>query len=87
MRTPTHARSTEAPASSCSGTLSNTSWPSKGQNDTHVIDAADARPHRSLDLGVPAAAQVAAVIALPSAGRVDRVDVLGGLIHEYRRAA
>jgi putative transposase len=46
-----------------------------------------ARPHRSLDLGVPAPANIAAVTALPSAGRVDRVDVLGGLIHEYRRAA
>jgi hypothetical protein len=46
-----------------------------------------ARPHRSLDLGVPTPAHVAPVTALPSAGRIDRVDVLGGLIHEYRRAA
>ena len=46
-----------------------------------------ARPHRSLDLGVLAPAQVAAVTALPSAGRVERVDVLRGLIHEYRHAA
>jgi hypothetical protein len=46
-----------------------------------------ARPHRSLDLAVPVPAPVAIVTALPSAGRVERVDVLGGLIHEYRRAA
>jgi transposase InsO family protein len=46
-----------------------------------------ARPHRSLDLCVPAPAHGATVTALPGAGRVDRVDVLGGLIHEYCRAA
>jgi hypothetical protein len=46
-----------------------------------------ARPHRSLDLAVPTPAPVASVTALPSAGQVERVDVLGGLIHEYRRAA
>jgi hypothetical protein len=46
-----------------------------------------ARPHRSLDLDVPTPAPVASVTTLPSAGRVERVDVLGGLIHEYRRAA
>jgi putative transposase len=50
-----------------------------------------ARPHRSLDLDVPTPAprpaSVASVTALPSTGRVERVDILGGLIHEYRRAA
>ena len=46
-----------------------------------------ARPHRSLDLDVPTPAPVASVTTLPSAGRVERGDVLGGLIHEYRRAA
>ena len=44
-----------------------------------------ARPHRSLDLQMPT--PIADVTALPRAGRVERVDVLGGLIHEYRRAA
>jgi len=46
-----------------------------------------ARPHRSLDLDVPAPATDASVTTLPTVGRVERVDVLGGLIHEYRRAA
>jgi transposase InsO family protein len=46
-----------------------------------------ARPHRGLDLDVPVPALMPTVTALPAAGRVERVDVLGGLIHEYRRAA
>jgi hypothetical protein len=45
-----------------------------------------ARPHRRLDLDVPAPKAVATVTALPTTGPVERVDVLGGLIHEYRRA-
>jgi len=46
-----------------------------------------ARPHRGLDLDVPAPVPIARVTTLPAAGRVERIDVLGGLIHEYRRAA
>jgi putative transposase len=46
-----------------------------------------ARPHRSLDLQVPTPLPIATVTAMPSPRRVERVDVLGGLIHEYRRAA
>lgn len=45
------------------------------------------RPHRSLDLDVPVPASLATESTLPNAGRVERVDVLGGLIHEYHRAA
>jgi hypothetical protein len=41
------------------------------------------RPHRGIGLDVPVPAPVATVTALP----IERVDVLGGLIHEYRRAA
>jgi hypothetical protein len=46
-----------------------------------------ARPHRSIDLGVPVPAPAATVTTLPAGGRVERIDVPGGLIHEYRRAA
>jgi putative transposase len=46
-----------------------------------------ARPHRGIGLEVPVPAPVATVTALPAGGRVECVDVLGGLIHEYRRAA
>jgi transposase InsO family protein len=45
------------------------------------------RPHRGINLDVPMPAPTATVTALPAAGRIERVDVLGGLIHEYRRAA
>jgi putative transposase len=46
-----------------------------------------ARPHRALNLEVPLPAAEAAPSPGNSAGRVERVDVLGGLVHEYRRAA
>jgi transposase InsO family protein len=46
-----------------------------------------ARPHRGIDLDVPTPAPIATVTTLPVARRIERVDVLGGLIHEYRRAA
>jgi putative transposase len=42
-----------------------------------------ARPHRGLGLEVPAVTDRAP----HSPGPIERVDVLGGLIHEYHRAA
>jgi transposase InsO family protein len=45
-----------------------------------------ARPHRSLDLAVPVPV-AGADRARAAAGAIERIDVLGGLIHEYRRAA
>ena len=45
------------------------------------------RPHRGVDLDMPVAPPLATVTTLPGAAGVERVDVLGGLIHEYRRAA
>jgi putative transposase len=46
------------------------------------------RPHRSLDLQPPRPAPGLTLLE-PVTGRppVQRIDVLGGLIHEYRRAA
>jgi hypothetical protein len=47
-----------------------------------------ARPHRSLDLQPPNATRVLRLVESSTVERpVRRVDVLGGLIHEYRRAA
>ena len=51
-----------------------------------VDDYNTARPHRGLDLDVPAPGTTPAVTA-PGGGSIKRVDVLGGIIHEYRRAA
>jgi putative transposase len=46
-----------------------------------------ARPHRSINLGVPAANGEPAPASLAQIRRIDSVDVLGGLVHEYRHAA
>jgi transposase InsO family protein len=51
----------------------------------YVAHYVDERPHRGLGLAVPAGNRTPLV---PGATRpVERMDVLGGLIHEYRRAA
>ena len=47
-----------------------------------------ARPHRSLDLQAPNPARPLTLIESSTVEPpVQRVDVLGGFIHEYRRAA
>jgi putative transposase len=46
-----------------------------------------ARPHRGNHLDVPARPADPVTEWRGRIGRVERVDVLGGLIHEYRRAA
>jgi putative transposase len=45
------------------------------------------RPHRGIGLETPVPATPAPLIGLRVGGSVERVDVLGGLIHEYHRAA
>jgi putative transposase len=45
-----------------------------------------ARPHRGLNFEVPVQVQ-GADRARAADGAIERLDVLGGLIHEYRRAA
>jgi len=46
-----------------------------------------ARPHRGIDLDVPVPPTDITTARTERVGRVERVDVLGGLIHEYRYAA
>jgi putative transposase len=46
-----------------------------------------ARPHRGIDLNLPAAAAEPTPARIEQIRRVERADVLGGLIHEYRHAA
>ncbi len=45
------------------------------------------RPHRAIDLEVPVPVAVSAASCGDPAARVERVDILGGLVHEYRHAA
>jgi putative transposase len=45
------------------------------------------RPHRALGLEAPVPLAGPAVICQAREGRVHRRDLLGGLLHEYRRAA
>jgi transposase InsO family protein len=45
-----------------------------------------ARPHRGLNLAVPQRAPALTILPDPQR-RIERIDVLGGLIHEYRHAA
>jgi transposase InsO family protein len=52
-----------------------------------VSPALQHRPHRGIDLEVPVPDAAAKVPTTPVARPVRRVDVLGGLIHEYRHAA
>jgi putative transposase len=46
-----------------------------------------ARPHRGIDLDLPVPRPAKTAAMLPLVGGVERVDVLGGLIHEYERVA
>jgi len=54
---------------------------------TYVEHYNTGRPHRAVNLEAPLQVARAAPADAPSACRVERVDVLGGLIHEYRQAA
>jgi putative transposase len=54
---------------------------------TYVTHYNTARPHRGIDLEVPAAVDEPTPASLDQVRRIERVDVLGGLIREYRHAA
>jgi hypothetical protein len=45
------------------------------------------RPHRGIDLEVPVAAGQPVPAGVDQIRRIERVDVLDGLVHEYRHAA
>jgi len=46
-----------------------------------------ARPHRGIDLNAAIRAAEPTPASIEQIRRVERADVLGGLIHEYRHAA
>jgi hypothetical protein len=46
-----------------------------------------ARPHRGIDLNMPVTAAEPPPASMEQIQRVERTDVLGGLIHEYHHAA
>jgi putative transposase len=46
-----------------------------------------ARPHRGINLGVPVAPGEPTPANVAQIERIEQVDVLGGLVHEYRHAA
>jgi putative transposase len=54
----------------------------------YVAHYNNARPHRGLDLAVPLPTPAtAAAHERVRADQIHRIDVLGGLVHEYIRAA
>jgi transposase InsO family protein len=54
---------------------------------TYVWHYNTARPHRGINLGVPAAQGEPRPANVAQIRRIERADVLGGLVHEYRHAA
>jgi hypothetical protein len=53
--------------------------------DRYLMHYNTTRPHRNLDLAAPIAAPPPANVT--PLRRIDRHDILGGLIHQYRHAA
>jgi hypothetical protein len=45
------------------------------------------RPHRGIDLNTPVTSAEPPPMSIERLRHIERADVLGGLIHEYRRAA
>jgi putative transposase len=54
---------------------------------TSVMHHNTARPHRGINLAVPAAEGEPAPAEVETIRLIERVDLLGGLVHEYRHAA
>lgn len=55
--------------------------------DSYVAHYNGGRPHRGLHLDIPAPPAPAGGRDGDDAGAIERTDILGGLIHEYHRAA
>jgi putative transposase len=55
--------------------------------DRYVTHYNTARPHRGLELSAPIATTSPPPADVTQLHRIDRNDILGGLIHEYRLAA
>jgi len=56
--------------------------------DAYVAHYNGGRPHRGLSLDIPAPPLPEGRAGDSDAGAaIERIDILGGLIHEYRRAA
>jgi putative transposase len=53
----------------------------------YVMHYNTARPHRGIDLDAPAADSTPTPASVKQIRRIERVDILGGLVHEYRHAA
>jgi putative transposase len=66
-------------------------WNQHHLNDVlakYVAHYNTARPHRGLSLDMPAAdGPPSAPASVAQVRRIERVDLLGGLVHEYRHAA
>jgi putative transposase len=56
--------------------------------DSYVAHYNGRRPHRGLHLDIPAPPPPDGRAGDPDAGQaIERIDILGGLVHDYRRAA
>jgi transposase InsO family protein len=53
----------------------------------YVAHYNSARPHRGIDLDTPIPLAQPIPTGVEDITRIQRVDVLGGLVHEYRRVA
>jgi transposase len=73
--------------SAWTGSSSRTAATSNASVTDYIAHHNTARPHRGIDLDVPVPPTQPPPAGGEEIGHIERVDVLGGLLHEYRRAA